>query len=150
LSLQLEHLSPEHQVHGFVGSDCHIEECHKALKSGAGAEESQLESPEGLEALVGVLTVVAVRLLSTNLLARTRPEGVEAVQGLAREGLAILEKKYGRPKGGWNNQTLLVATARLGGFLARKGDGLPGWQTIWRCWHRLMWMCEGVETLHNP
>jgi hypothetical protein len=127
-----------------------IEEYHKALKSGAGAEESQLESPEGLESLVGVLAVVAVRLLSTKLLARSRPEGVEAVQSFAPEALAILEKKYGRPKGGWNNQTLLVATARLGGFLARKGDGLPGWQTIWRGWHRLMWMCEGVETLLNP
>ena len=127
-----------------------IEEYHKALKSGAGAEDSQLESPERLEALVAVLAVVAVRLLSTKLLARSCPEGMEAVESFAPEALAILEKRYGQPKGGWNNQSLLVATARLGGFLARKGDGMPGWQTIWRGWHRLMWMCEGVETLHNP
>ncbi|MBI5383619.1 MAG: hypothetical protein HZA90_09945, partial [Verrucomicrobia bacterium] len=37
--------------------------------------------------------------------------------------------------------------ARLGGFLARKQDGLPGWQTIWRGWQRLMWMSEGVQLM---
>lgn len=126
-----------------------IEEYHKALKSGAGVENSQLESPERLEALVAVLAVVAVRLLSTKLLARSRPEGVEAVESFAQEALEILEKRFGRPKAGWNNQNLLVATARLGGFLARKGDGMPGWQTIWRGWHRLMWMCEGAEILNR-
>lgn len=26
--------------------------------------------------------------------------------------------------------------AKLGGFLARKGDGEPGWQTIWRGWNK--------------
>lgn len=126
-----------------------IEEYHKALKSGAGVEESQLESPERLEALVAVLAVVAVRLLSTKLLARSRPEGVEAVERFTPEALEILEKKFGRPKAGWNNQNLLIATARLGGFLARKGDGMPGWQTIWRGWQRLMWMCEGTEILNR-
>jgi hypothetical protein len=28
--------------------------------------------------------------------------------------------------------------ARLGGFLARKSDGEPGWQTIWKGWFVLM------------
>jgi len=124
-----------------------IEEYHKALKTGAGAEQSQLERGYRLESLLAVLAVVAVRLLATKFLARTRPEGLEAVESFSAEALAILEKKLGRPKGGWNNQSVLTATARLGGFLARKHDGLPGWQTIWRGWHRLMWMCEGVETL---
>jgi len=124
-----------------------IEEYHKALKSGAGAEQSQLESPQRLEGLVAVLAVVAVRLLSTKLLARSRPEGGEALESFSPEALQILEKKFGRPKAGWDNQSLLLATARLGGFLARKGDGLPGWQTIWRGWQRLMWMSEGVEIL---
>jgi hypothetical protein len=137
------------RVVGRYGARWLIEEYHKALKSGAGVEQSQLGSSERLEALVAVLAVVAVRLLSTKLLARSRPAGFEAVASLAPEALAILEERFGQPKGGWNNQTLLVATARLGGFLARKGDGMPGWQTLWRGWQRLMWMCEGVVTLHN-
>ncbi len=126
-----------------------IEEYHKALKSGAGAEQSQLERGYRLEALIAVLAVIAVRLLATKFLARSRPESLEAVQDFSPEALAILEQKIGRPKGGWTNQSLLIAIARLGGFLARKHDGLPGWQTIWRGWHRLMWMCEGVETLND-
>jgi len=126
-----------------------VEEYHKALKSGAGVEQSQLERGYRLEPLIGVLAVIAVRLLATKFLARSRPDSLEAVQDFSPEALAILEHNFGRPKGGWTNQTLLIAIARLGGFLARKHDGFPGWQTIWRGWHRLMWMCEGVETLNN-
>jgi hypothetical protein len=126
-----------------------IEEYHKALKSGAGVETSQLERGNRLEALIAVLAVVAVRLLSTKLLARSRPETFEAAASFGPEMLALLEKKIGPPKGGWTNRNVLIATARLGGFLARKQDGLPGWQTIWRGWQRLMWMCEGLETLQQ-
>jgi hypothetical protein len=125
-----------------------IEEYHKALKTGAGAEESQLEEGDRLEGLIGVLAVVAVRLLSTKLLARSQPDSFEAARSFGPEMLRILEKKVGVPEGGWTNRNVLVATARLGGFLARKHDGMPGWQTIWRGWQRLMWMCEGVETLN--
>lgn len=126
-----------------------IEEYHKALKSGAGVEESQLERGDRLEPLIAVLAVVAVRLLSTKLLARSRPESMEAAASFGPQMLGILEKKLGKPQAGWTNANVIVATARLGGFLARKHDGMPGWQTIWRGWQRLMWMCEGVETLNQ-
>jgi Transposase DNA-binding len=125
-----------------------VEEYHKALKSGAGVEDSQLERAYRLEALIAVLSVVAVRLLSTKFLARSRPESFEAAESFGPEMLALLENKLGKPKGGWTNANVLLATARLGGFLARKRDGLPGWQTIWRGWHRLIWMAEGVEILN--
>jgi hypothetical protein len=124
-----------------------VEEYHKALKTGARVEESQLERSYRLEPLIAVLAVVAVRLLSTKMLARSRPDSFEAAASFGSQMLAILEKRLGRPKEGWTNQNVLVATARVGGFLARKHDGLPGWQTIWRGWQRLIWMCEGVETL---
>jgi hypothetical protein len=126
-----------------------IEEYHKALKSGAGAEQSQLERGYRLESLIAVLAVVAVRLLATKFLAHTRPESMEALQDFNPQALTLLETKLGRPKGGWTNQSLMIAIARLGGFIGRKSDGLPGWQTIWRGWHRLMWMCEGFETLNG-
>jgi hypothetical protein len=126
-----------------------VEEFHKALKTGAGVEDSQMERAYKLESLIAVLSVVAVRLLSTKFLARTRPESFEAAESFGPEMLGLLEKKLGKPKGGWTNVNVLIATARLGGFLARKRDGMPGWQTIWRGWHRLMWMAEGVETLNQ-
>ena len=33
----------------------------------------------------------------------------------------------------------------LGGFLARKSDGDPGWQKIWKGWTRLQDMRDGME-----
>jgi hypothetical protein len=126
-----------------------IEQYHKALKTGAGVEDSQLARGYKLESLIAVLAVVAVRLLSTKMLARSQPDSWEAAESFGPQMLALLEKKLGRPKGGWTNRNVMVATARLGGFIGRKSDGLPGWQTIWRGWQRLMWMCEGAKLIES-
>jgi len=147
-SLPCRTLAQARRIVGRYTARWWIEEYHKALKSGAGVEDSQLERGGRLEPLIAVLAVVAVRLLNTKMLARSRPEGSEAKESFGPEALAILEKRFGRPKGGWNNRNVLVATAQLGGFLARKHDGMPGWQTIWRGWQRLIWMCEGLEILN--
>jgi hypothetical protein len=139
-------LAEAQRVVGRYAARWWIEEYHKALKSGAGVEQSQLARADRLAALLAVLAVVAVRLLSAQQLARGRPEGLEAAASFGPEMLALLEQKLGPPPAGWNNQTVLLAVARLGGFLARKHDGQPGWQTIWRGWQRLMWMAEGLAT----
>jgi hypothetical protein len=126
-----------------------IEQYHKALKSGAGVEESQLEQGFRIENLLAVLAVLAVRLVNTQWLARNRPDDPVEAQSFGASALALLSAKYETPPGGWTNRTVLMAVARLGGFLARKGDGLPGWQTIWRGWSKLMCMCEGLEILRE-
>ena len=137
------------RVVGYYTARWWIEEYHKALKSGAGAEQSQLQQADRLAALVAVLAVVAVRLLSTKLLARACPETFEAASSFGPEMLGLLEKKLGRPKGGWTNRNLMRSVARLGGFIGRKHDGEPGWQTIWRGWQRLMWRSEGVALMEG-
>ena len=124
-----------------------VEEYHKALKTGAGVEDSQLERAYRIESLVAVLAVVAVRLLNAQWLARARPEEPVEADVFGPEALTLLAGRFGVPAEGWTHRTALVAVARLGGFLARRHDGLPGWQTIWRGWQRLMWMGEGVATL---
>ena len=35
--------------------------------------------------------------------------------------------------------------AKLGGFLGRKGDGNPGWITIWRGWEKLSNLVRGIS-----
>ena len=126
-----------------------VEEYHKALKSGAGAEDSQMERAYRIESLVAVLGVVAVRLFNTKWLARTRPDEPVNPKFFGPQLLLLLAAQFGKPKDGWTHQTALVSVARVGGFLARRSDGMPGWQTIWRGWNRLMWMCQGLETLKN-
>lgn len=137
------------RVVGYYTARWWIEEYHKALKSGAGVEQSQLERADRLEPLIAVLAVVAVRLLSTKMLARSRPESFEAASSFGPEMLAVLERKLGQPKGGWTNRNLMRSVAHLGGFIGRKHDGEPGWQTIWRGWQRLMWMSEGAALMEG-
>ena len=122
-----------------------IEEYHKALKTGTRIEDSQLAKAQRIEALLGILAVVAVRLLNRKLLATTRPQEAVAAEDLGPEVLAILEGTLGRPAEGWTNRTVLRSIARLGGFIGRKSDGEPGWLTIWRGWQRLIPMVQGFE-----
>lgn len=149
-SLSCATLAEVQRIVGRYQARWWIEEYHKALKTGTDVEASQLERADRLAALIAVLAVVAVRLLNAKLLARSRPDSGEAAESFGPAMLAILEQKWGKPKDGWNNANVLIALARLGGFLARKGDGLPGWQTIWRGWQRLLWMCEGAAILNQP
>ena len=126
-----------------------VEEYHKALKTGAGAEDTQMERAYRIESLLGVLGVVAVRLFNAKWLARTRPDEPVDPKVFGVELMALLAAKFGKPKEGWTHLTALVSIARVGGFIARRSDGMPGWQNIWRGWNRLMWMCHGLETLKN-
>jgi hypothetical protein len=148
-SLPCQTLTQAKRIIGRYTARWWIEEYHKALKTGTGVEDSQLERAYRLESLIAVLAVVAVRLLCTKMLARARPESFEAAQSLGPEMVNLLQKKFGKPKEGWNNKNLLVAVARVGGFIGRKSDGMPGWLNIWRGWQRLIWMCEGLEILNG-
>jgi hypothetical protein len=35
--------------------------------------------------------------------------------------------------------------ARLGGYLARRRDGPPGWKTLWKGWLHVQTLLEGVH-----
>ena len=84
------------------------------------------------------ISVVALRLLQLKSLARVAPD-VPAQRFVPRIWLQML--KLARPNlsrvhdltvGQFYRQV-----AMLGGFLGRKGDGDPGWITIWRGWEKL-------------
>jgi hypothetical protein len=122
-----------------------IEEYHKALKTGAGIEKSQLEECHRVEALLAILSLVAVRLLNLKLQAAQSPTCSLEADEIAPEALHILEARFGAPPGGWTKRNLWIWIARLGGYLARNSDGPPGWQTLWRGWNRLREMTEGAQ-----
>lgn len=125
-----------------------VEEYHKALKSGAGVEASQMERQHRIESLVAVLAIIAVRLLNLKFLARAQPDQPVDVQLFGAAAIKLVEKRFGAPaQRHWTYRELLRAIARIGGFIGRRGDGEPGWQNIWRGWQRLMWMAEGVELI---
>jgi hypothetical protein len=122
-----------------------IEEYHKALKTGTGIEHSQLSTAQRITSLLGILAVVAVRLLNMKLLATTCPEDPVLPEELGPEAFKILEAKFGAPKDGRNHRSTIRAIARLGGFIGRKSDGEPGWIVIWRGWRKLMLLIQGFD-----
>lgn len=115
-----------------------IEEYHKALKTGCRVQDRQLKTAGRLEAMVGVMSVVAVRLLQLKSLARTAPDtpAARVVPQVWLQMLKAARKKLNRVCDLTVGQ-FYREVAKLGGFLGRKGDGNPGWITIWRGWEKL-------------
>jgi hypothetical protein len=99
-SLPCDTLAQVRRVIGYYSARWWVEEYHKALKTGVGVEQSQLERAYRLEALVALLAIVAVRLLNAQWLARALPDERVDPQVFGTQALAILEKKFGRPQGG--------------------------------------------------
>lgn len=137
-SLPVETFDDAWVIIGYYELRWLVEEYHKAIKTGCCTESRQLKAASRLEAFVGLTSVVAVRLLKLKSLARTNPD-VPAQRVVPRVWLEML--KLAR-KGLNRVHDLTVGqfyreVAKLGGFLGRKGDGEPGWITIWRGWEKL-------------
>ena len=123
-----------------------VEEYHKCLKTGCRVEARQYAASDRLERVTGMLSILAVRLIQLKSLARTEPERPvdEVVPRRWTQALTAIRKK-GKPI-----QTIrdfFRALAGLGGFLGRKGDGEPGWITIWRGLDKLILCMRGAEAL---
>ena len=114
-----------------------IEEFHKGLKTGCSLEARQYQTPERLEALTGMQSVLAVRLLQLKSVARTEPDR-PAAEVVPAKWIATLQILRPKAKSGeWTVRTFYRQLAGLGGFLGRKCDGEPGWITTWRGFEKL-------------
>lgn len=113
---------------------------------------------------IALLAVVAVRLLQLKHTARQAPQRpalmwaaetrsprpTQAAEvpnhfDLTPDHVRVLAAYRGR-----SAETLTVyefwrEVAKLGGFLARRSDGEPGWQTLWRGWRDLDLMTHGAR-----
>jgi hypothetical protein len=115
-----------------------IEEWHKVLKTGCRIEDRQLETWQGLEVLLGLLSVMAWRLLALRDAARVeQPQTQPAEAVLTETQEHILRKIDPALENSTGVRAYLLAIAKLGGFLGRKRDGHPGWLTLWRGFTRL-------------
>jgi hypothetical protein len=119
-----------------------IEEFHKVLKTGLGAERLQLEDAARLFAAIAVMCVVAVRLLHLKEWVRTAPEAPADAAGLTPLEYRLLLLHAKRPLA--TVRDVALALGRLGGHLNRTGDGLPGWRSLWHGMQRLRAMAEGA------
>jgi hypothetical protein len=145
-SLVVEDFEDAWIVIGYYEKRWLIEEWHKALKSGCRVTERQLKTKQRLEAMVGLLSVVSVRLLQLKSAARTQPDR-PAQQMIPLRWIALLRaaRKQVKPKESLTVGEFYRELAKLGGFIGRASDGAPGWITIWRGWQKLYLMVRGAE-----
>jgi hypothetical protein len=124
------------------------EEFHQVEKTGCGVEHLRFETAEAMGPMVALLAVVAVRLIQLRDAERHQPESPAAAVASALECQLVAAALPGAPAASaLTVRQFLRGVARLGGFLGRRGDGAPGWKTLWRGHQRLQDMVEGVERL---
>lgn len=120
-----------------------VEEFHKGLKTGLGAERLQLEAGQRLKAMISMMSVVATRLLALREDSRERPNDPAQSAGLSAVELQVLSKVLKRQLK--TVQDVILALGRLGGHMNRKSDGLPGWQALWEGMNMLQVYVEGYK-----
>jgi hypothetical protein len=111
-----------------------IEEYFKALKSGCSYEARELRSVHTLTNMLGLLAVIAWRLLLLRALERQAPQtpAAEIIDDTLLEALAARLKHIKEPKPLPLNPTIadvMKGIARLGGH--HKSNGPPGWALLW-------------------
>ena len=139
-SLPVENFDQAWQVLTYYEQRWLIEEFHKALKTGCQLESRQYQSAARLEKVAGFLSVLAVRLVKLKTIARTAPE-TPAEGTVPRRWLIVLRSLRRKPI--TTVRDFFRHLAGLGGFLMRKGDGEPGWITLWRGLDKLLLALRG-------
>ena len=122
-----------------------IEVWHRVLKTGCRIESRQLETVERLAVALTLYSIIAWRILYATMLARTDPD-LPCTVVLSKEEWQALYCNIKRvPEPTATPPTLAEAVlwiARLGGFLARKGDGAPGPHVLWRGFQHLPYITD--------
>lgn len=149
-SLPVETFDDAWQIVEYYECRWLIEEYHKALKTGCAVQSRLLQSAARLEAMVGLMSVVAMRLLQLKSMARQEPDRLArtVVPTLWLQMLKAARKNLQRVCDLTVYQ-FYRELAKLGGFLGRRHDGEPGWITIWRGWEHLNTLVRGAELASN-
>lgn len=117
-----------------------IEEYFKALKSGCKIEDSRLSTTERLKRLIAIKSIIAFKILYLSKVALSHPEETCTKILTSQEWKVLYMREH---------QTILLPAkpptikqailwlGKLGGFLNRKNDKLPGTMTLWRGYENL-------------
>ena len=116
-----------------------MEEFHKGQKTGCDVERPEFTTKQAMEPMIGVLSVVAWMLMYLRWAARDVMAADKPADTAVPLGWVLLLSRWrtGQEQPDWTVREFLLALARLGGHQNRKGDGLPGWQTLWKGWTKL-------------
>jgi hypothetical protein len=121
------------------------EDYHQCLKTGCAIEKRQFDHGNDICRLLGLCGPIAVRLLQMRNVARVEPQAPAErhIDPLMIEVLAQrLDWTITEPV---TMDDFWRGVAQLGGHLGRRGDGPPGWKTIWRGWQYLDDLVTGAR-----
>ena len=112
-----------------------IEEYFRVLKSGCKIEASRLSAGTKLQKLIAIKSLIAFKILYLSKIASTFPE--ESCDSIltAQEWKTLYMRVHrtnntpGKPP---NIKEAIIWLGKLGGFMARKSDRLPGPMSLWR------------------
>jgi hypothetical protein len=126
-----------------------IEMLFDILKNACRIEALQLEHIEKLERAIAMYLVVAWRIAHLMRLGRTSPDlDASRFFDWAEIRATNMRSKSGPPAAPTLNEVLRLI-AGFGGFLARKGDGEPGVQTIWKGLRKIRIAAEALRAANS-
>ena len=112
-----------------------IERFHYILKSGCEIEKLQEKHADQLRKLILFYSIIALNLQHLTYLSRQTPD-VPCTQAMSDEEWKVLyritHKTNKLPEHPPTIREIVVALAKMGGFLGRKSDGEPGVKVLWR------------------
>lgn len=125
-----------------------IELFFRVLKQGCQIEQLRVQTKPRLVNALAVYLIVAWRIHTITMLSRAYPEVSCEVVFEPREWQTLYTMLYRRrpPQEAPPLREIVRCLARLGGFLARTGDGEPGVQTLWQGYQRLHDFSYALET----
>jgi hypothetical protein len=123
-----------------------IEDYHKGMKTGCGIELPQMETIDRLEPTIAILSVVAAVLFQLRELARHKKHCDRPARSIVPlRWVELLSLNHHGEKRELSVKEFCLLLAALGGHQNRKGDGLPGWLTLWRGWSAFHFILQGAE-----
>lgn len=120
------------------------EDFHHALKTGCQIEMRQMRSVDALCRLLAILTPMALRLLGLREIAQAAPH-TDATEVLSADVVQVVAYLAKHPTAPLSARELWHTIASFGGYFNRKGDGPPGWKTLWRGWVYVQTVLQGVH-----
>ena len=157
-SERIRTLGDTKRLTGYYKKRWKIEELHKAQKTGCRLEQSQLHDEAAFVRLAAIAAVISVRLVELRDAARVMVEErnksaddparlrtlVDWIWIVVVAHLAQVEAERLTPR------RFYETLAKQGGWLARKGDGPPGWQTLYRGWRKVAMLVAGAALFAGP
>jgi hypothetical protein len=143
-SLEVTTLKDALKIAKFYSYRWIIEEYHKCLKTGFRIEETQMKELRRIESLIAFISVSSVKLLQMRDIVKHDPNA-SALKYVEDEDVKIVKAYYDLTFDKMSIEQFLRYIAQMGGFLNRKSDGNPGWQSIWEGWKFFMGLKEGAR-----